>query len=162
MKCILGRTKCVRSACLAIVYLNQLEEKLGHRDIPNGPTLADPAKFNPRLYDRQIDRLLAAHKQLHAGLCKSLATLLHYYVDVDGTQAGHWELELASLIDSMDLPGCLANALAAVPEGPAGDQLLEGVRFDCRNNPWMGADHGRSCDRFTRPSGAATPPFAGK
>ena len=148
MDLILGSTQCARPACQALFDLGEIEEKLEQRDTPNGTTLADPSKFNPRLYDRRVDRLLALHKNRHAALCDTLAVLLRHYVDVDGKRSGVWALEIASRIDSSDRPGCLAEAMAAVPAGPVGDNLLEYIKGRCLNHVWVGADRHRSCNRF--------------
>jgi len=147
---IFGRTRCSRSACVAISDLYDIEQELGQRDTPNGTTLADPSKFNPRTYDRRVDRLLALKKSRHAALCDTLAVLLRHYVDVNGERSGLWALEIASRIDSSDRPGCLAEAMAAVPTGPAGDNLLKYIKGRCLNRVWVGADRHRSCNRFDR------------
>ena len=147
---LVARTRCHRPICQAIFDLYDIEDTLNQRDTPNGTTLDDPSKFDPRLYDRKVDRLLALHKNRHAALCDTLAVLLRHYADVDGEHAGLWALEIASRIDSSDRPGCLAEAMAAVPTGPAGDNLLYYIKFRCQNHVWIGADRRRSCNRFDR------------
>ncbi len=145
---------CHRPACQSIIDLNELEDELLHRDRPNGPALKNPSKFDPHVFDRRVDRILKQTESRHAALCGTLAVLLSHYVDVDGTQKGAWELELASRIDALDRPGCLAQAVAAVPEGQAGDTLFENMRFECDNHELTGLGQDRSCTRFSRPSPA--------
>ncbi len=126
--------------------------------MPNSPTLANPSKFDRSVFDRRVDRLLKQTKSRHAALCGTLAALLKHHMDVDGTQKGAWGLELASRIDALDRPGCLAQAVAAVPKDRAGGALFEDMRSGCEHHDWTGLGQDRSCTRFSRPSPALPVP----
>ena len=90
---------CSESYCTGLVLLENLEHVYLNRTFPNSSTLAVPSKFNPRVFDRQIDHILARTRSRHAGLCQALAVLLRHYVAPTGNwqACGSWRLPAGSI-----------------------------------------------------------------